>query len=147
MPVFSRWMFKAQGLYQLPYDFNISFTFDAREGHIIVEEIDLVDNDAVNSQDTDLTMYTQKFGTNRMPTFWNLNIRLEKILRIGDTGRIYLMVDALNVFNQNMLNRQRTVNPGTLYLHDETFSANSRSGEPNEVLNLRIFRFGVGFQF
>jgi hypothetical protein len=147
MPVFSRWMVKAQGLYQLPYDFNISFTFDAREGHIIIEEIDLEDNTAPNPQDTGVTMYTQPFGTNRLPTFWNLNMRLEKILRIGDTGRIYLMVDAFNVFNQNILNRQRTVNPGTIYLHDGTFSANSRSGEPNEVLNPRIFRFGVRFQF
>lgn len=82
-----------------------------------------------------------------MPTFWNLNMRLEKILRIGDTGRIYLMVDAFNVLSQNILNRQRTVNPGDLYLHDGSFSPNAISGEPNEVLNPRVFRFGVRFQF
>jgi hypothetical protein len=51
------------------------------------------------------------------------------------------------VFNQNILNRQRTVNPGDLYLSDMTFSPNSISGEPNEVLNPRVFRFGVRFQF
>ena len=147
MPVFSRWMLKAQGLYQLPYDFNVSFTFNAREGHIIVQEIWLNDDDAPNPQNTSLTMYTEKFGTNRMDTFWNLNLRVEKILRIGDTGRIYLMIDAFNVFNQSILNRQRTVNPGDLYLHDGSFSENTRSGEPNEVLNPRVFRFGVRFQF
>jgi hypothetical protein len=147
MPVFARWMFKAQGLYQLPYDFNISFTFNAREGHIIVEEIGITDYRNPNPSSTGITMYTQPFGTNRMPTFWNMNMRLEKILRIGDTGRIYLMVDAFNVFNQNILNRQRTVRPGTIYLDDMSFSANSISGEPNEVLNPRLFRFGVRFQF
>ncbi len=147
MPVFARWMLKAQGLYQLPYDFNVSFTFNAREGHIIVEEITLQDNTSPNSASRSATMYTQKFGTNRMDTFWNLNFRLEKILRVGDTGRIYLMVDAFNVFNKNILNRQRGVRPGTIYLHDGSFSANSRSGEPNEVLNPRLFRFGVRFQF
>jgi hypothetical protein len=57
------------------------------------------------------------------------------------------MVDAFNVFNQNILNRQRTVRPGTIYLDDMSFSANSISGEPNEVLNPRLFRFGVRFQF
>jgi hypothetical protein len=147
MPVFSRWMVKAQGLYQLPYDFNISFTFNAREGHIIVEEIGLVDYTSPNPISYSNTMYTQPFGTNRLETFWNLNLRLEKILRIGDTGRIYLMVDAFNVFNNNILNRQRGVNPGTIYLNSGAFSSNSRSGEPNEVLNPRIFRFGVRFQF
>jgi hypothetical protein len=86
-------------------------------------------------------------GEARMPTFWNLNMRLEKILRVGDTGRIYLMIDAFNVFNQNILNRARDDNPGTIYLHDGTFSVNTRSAEPNEVLNPRIFRFGVRFQF
>ena len=147
MPVFSRWMFKAQGLYQLPYDFNVSFTFNAREGHIIVEQIGLSDPTSPNPQSTGVTMYTQPYGTNRMDTFWNMNLRLEKILRVGDTGRIYLMVDAFNVFNQNILNRQRGVNPGTIYLDDMSFSRNSRSGEPNEVLNPRLFRFGVRFQF
>ena len=147
MPVFSRWMIKAQGLYQLPYDFNISFTFNAREGHIIIEEIGLVDYTSPNPISYSNTMYTSTFGSNRLETFWNLNLRLEKILRIGDTGRIYLMVDAFNVFNNNILNRQRGVNPGTIYLNSGSFSRNSRSGEPNEVLNPRIFRFGVRFQF
>ena len=147
MPVFSRWMLKAQGLYQLPYDFNVSFTFNAREGHIIVSEIDLVDDTAPNSQSTEVTMYTTKYGSDRMPTFWNMNLRLEKILRIGDTGRIYLMIDAFNVFNKNILNRQRGINPGEIYLHDGDFSTYARSGEPNEVLNPRLFRFGVRFQF
>ena len=64
-----------------------------------------------------------------------------------DSGRIYLMVDCFNVFNNNVLNRKRETNPGTLYLHNMTFSSNARSGEPNEILNPRIFRFGVRFQF
>jgi hypothetical protein len=57
------------------------------------------------------------------------------------------MVDAFNLFNQNILNRQRADNPGTIYLHSGSFSRNSRSAEPNEVLNPRVFRFGVRFQF
>ena len=147
MPVFSRWMVKVQGLYQLPYDFNISFTFNSREGHILPTQIGLQDYDSPNSASTGATMHRYVYGSNRLPTFWNVNMRLEKILRIGETGRIYLMVDAFNVFNQNILNRQLTDNPGTIYLHDASFSSNARSAEPNEVLNPRVFRFGVRFQF
>jgi hypothetical protein len=147
MPVFSKWMFKMQGLYQLPYDFNVSFTFNAREGHPLETLLGLQDYDAPNSYSTGATIWRVPVDENRLPTFWNLNLRLEKILRIGDAGRIYLMVDAFNVLNQNILNRQRDDNPGTLYLHSGAFSVNSRSAEPNEVLNPRIFRFGVRFQF
>ncbi len=146
-PLFSRWMLKAQGLYQLPYDFNVSFTFNAREGHINIRNLWVHDETSPNSRDTSETMRTEIFGSTRLANFFNLNLRLEKILRIGDTGRVYLMVDAFNVFNNNVLNRQRPVNPGDLYLSDMTFSADSRSGEPNEILNPRVFRFGVRFQF
>jgi hypothetical protein len=89
-------------------------------------------------------------GANRLPTFWNLNLRLEKILRVGDIGKIYLMVDAFNVFNNSILNRMRDISNGTIYTDTAvpyTFSAASRSGEPNEVLNPRVFRFGLRFQF
>jgi hypothetical protein len=151
MRVFSTWMFKVQGLYQLPYDFNVSFTFNAREGHILDQYISVQDYEmdpAIYSPyTTGATLMRAEAGDARMPTFWNLNMRLEKILKLGDMGRIYLMIDAFNVFNQNILNRARDDNPGTIYLHDGTFSINTRSAEPNEVLNPRTIRFGVRFQF
>jgi hypothetical protein len=146
-PVFSRWMVKAMGLYQLPYGFDISFTFNAREGHIISKIISIADYDNPNPYSQNVDIRTETFGSSRLPTYWDLNMRIQKAINIGETGRIYLMVDAFNVFNQNILNRQREVNPGTIYLHDGTFSKNARSGEPNEVLNPRVFRFGLRFQF
>jgi hypothetical protein len=150
MRVFSRWMFKAQGLYQLPYDFNVSFTFNARQGHMVDEYISVRDDNAPNPYDTGHTMPMRERGKNRLPTFWNFNLRLEKILRVGDVGKVYLMIDAFNVFNSNILNRQRDINPGTIYLHNTPPTMENldiRSGEANEVLNPRVFRFGLRFQF
>ncbi len=146
-PVFSRWLLKAQGLYQLPMDFNVSFTFNAREGHIIPKTIDITNEDWVNANDQSMTMPLEVFGTSRLGTFYNLNMRVEKVLRISDIGRIYLMVDMFNVFNNNVLNRQRAVDIGEYYTADGSHSRYSRSGEPNEVLNPRVFRLGVRFQF
>jgi hypothetical protein len=149
MMTFSSWMVKMQGLYQLPYDFNVSFTFNARQGHIIEEYVNIQDNMSPNSADRSNSLSLRPAGSNRLPTFWNLNLRLEKILRIGDVGKVYLMVDAFNVFNSSILNRMRDVNTGTIYVHNTppTISTSSRSGEPNEVLNPRVFRFGLRFQF
>jgi hypothetical protein len=150
-PVFSRWMIKAQGLYQLPYDFNVSFAFNAREGHILDKAISLTDTTAPNAADTGNTIRTEIYGSTRLPTFWNLDLRLEKVLKVGDTGRIYMMMDIFNVFNNNILNRQYGVNPGTLRWTATTgpllTGVNALSGQPNEVLNPRILRFGVRFSF
>jgi hypothetical protein len=150
MRTFARWMIKAQGLYQLPYDFNVSFTFNAREGHIVDERVSISDANVNNPLDQGGSIMLRPAGANRLPTFWNLNLRLEKILRVGDIGKIYLMVDAFNVFNNSILNRMRDISNGTIYTDTAvpyTFSAASRSGEPNEVLNPRVFRFGLRFQF
>jgi hypothetical protein len=149
MRTFSSWMFKAQGLYQLPYDFNVSATFNARQGHIVDEYVTIQDNASPNSADRSEDLLLREVGENRLDTFWNLNLRVEKILRIGDFGKVYLMIDAFNVFNSSILNRMRDIDTGTIYVHNvpPTISAASRSGEPNEVLNPRIFRFGVRFIF
>lgn len=145
-PVFSRWLFKAQGLYQLPYDFNVSFSLNAREGHLLDRYIDINDEDWANPYNNTTDIRLEKFGTSRLPTFWNLNMRLEKVLRLG-SGRIYIMADLFNVFNNNVMNRRRDYDLGTFYVADQSHSPYSRSGEPNEVLNPRVYRLGVRFQF
>jgi hypothetical protein len=150
MRTFSRWMLKIQGLYQLPHDFNVSMTFNAREGHIVDEYVTISDANSPNPEDQGGDILLRPYGDNRLPTFWNLNLRLEKVLRVGDIGRIYLMIDAFNVFNTSILNRKRDINTGTIYTDTATpytFVAETRSGEPNEVLNPRVFRFGLRFQF
>jgi len=145
MPVFSRWMAKAQALYQLPLDFNLGVVFSAREGHIRSKRMYVEDPTAPNPYNYSSEIRLEKVGASRLPAFWNVDLRLEKVLRIQDTGRIYIMVDCFNVFNNNILNREREVYPGSLYLDTLEFATAARSGEPNEVLNPRIFRFGVRF--
>jgi hypothetical protein len=147
MQVFSAWLVKLSGLYQLPLDFNVSFTFNARQGHPIPRGFSLVDESSPNPASQSVWVYTEKFGTDRLPTFWNLNFRIEKIVRAGDFGRIYLMVDIFNVFNNDMMNRRYDYNYGTYYVDSQFVWNDPYYGLANEVLNPRIFRFGVRFQF
>lgn len=145
--IYSNWMFKIQGLYQLPYDFNASFTFNARPGHINAQTIDINDPEWENSQNTAVNIYTEEFGSTRLPNFWNLSLRVEKVLRMGDTGKIYLMIDGFNILNNNVMNRRQNRFIGDYYMDDGYFSRNKTYFEPNEVLNPRTIRFGVRFQF
>jgi hypothetical protein len=149
MRTFSSWMIKMQGLYQLPYDINVSATFNARQGHLVDERVTIRDRNAPNPNDISGSIKLRPYGDARLPTFWNLNLRVEKVLRVGDAGKVYLMIDMFNVFNNNILNRKLDVTTGRITVSDTppSFYRYVRSGEPNEVLNPRIFRFGVRFQF
>ena len=147
MQVFTHWMVKLSGLYQLPLDFNVSFTFNARQGNPIPRGFNLVDYNAPNAYNQSIWVYTKEFGTERLPTFMNLNLRIEKVITVGDTGRIYLMFDLFNALNSATMNRRYDYDYGTYYMHDGSFSPNATSGLANEILNPRIFRLGLRFQF
>ena len=40
-----------------------------------------------------------KFGDERLPAFWGINLRLEKVCQIGDVGTAALGIDAFNLSN------------------------------------------------
>ena len=145
--VFSRWLFKLSGLYQLPWDVNISFTFNAREGHILRERVNIIDYNAPNPLERSIWVYLTPFGTHRLPNFWNLNLRLEKVLKLGETGRIYIMADLFNVFNNRIINRKYQLDLGNYYVHSGVFVPDKTAGLINEILNPRVLRLGVRFEF
>ncbi|MEN6561133.1 MAG: hypothetical protein ABFD52_10200 [Acidobacteriota bacterium] len=148
--LFSHWMLKLEGLYQLPYDFNVSFTFNARAGHIIPHYMAITNRQWGNSYSRSVTSYLDVFGSSKLPNFYQLNLRLEKMIKLGDTGKIYLMADIFNVFNSSIVNRRYDMNEGTYYINANgttTFSSYANNNMVNEILNPRVMRLGVRFQF
>ena len=149
MRVFSHWLLKLSGLYQLPWDFNISFSFNARQGNVMEESMNIWFQNPPNTLYRSITVPLDLFGKLRLPTYWNLNLRLEKVVRAGDYGRIYVMVDLFNVFNQAHPNRRYDYYHGQyrIYPTSTSFSANATDGRLNEILSPRVVRIGVRFDF
>jgi hypothetical protein len=148
--IFSHWMLKLEGLYQLPLGFSISFTFNARAGYIVPQYMTIVDYTWANSIYHSITTYLDVFGSQTLPTFYQLNLRLEKMIKLGETGRIYLMADAFNVTNAAIINRRYDMNEGTYYIYTDgttSFSPYAHNYMVNEILNPFIARLGVRFQF
>ena len=147
--IFSHWLFKLEGLYQLPMGFNVSFTFNARAGHIIPHYMTIVDYTWANSYSHSVQTYLDVFGNQTLPTFYQLNLRLEKMVKIGETGRIYIMADAFNVTNAAIINRRYDRNEGTYYIYSDhtRFVPYSLYYKVNEILNPLVMRLGVRFQF
>jgi len=129
----SRWMLKLSGLYQLPYGFNISGTFSARDGFI--SPTFATDPTYYNWNYDLASVWTEKFGTTRDPNMYLVNLRLEKRFAVGDFGNFYLSADCFNVLNSNVrLARQRDTEADN---YNQTLC----------IMSPRIFRFGVRFEF
>ncbi|MFH1944619.1 MAG: carboxypeptidase regulatory-like domain-containing protein [Acidobacteriota bacterium] len=149
---YSRWLAKVGWLYQLPFDINFGGTFMAREGWIIRETFGFVNYTLPNPASRSNTLYMSTFGSERLPVFANLTVRLEKMLRLGDTGRIYLMFDLFNALNNKVVNRRYQKDWGTVYYYGAGNANNYLSPQRNynalnEILNPRVFRLGVRFTF
>lgn len=148
---YSRWMAKLGGLVQLPYDVNLAATFQAREGWVILESYTIVDYRLPNPRSRSATLVQSPFGSNRLPMFYNLTLRLEKMIRLGDTGRIYIMGDLFNVLNSAIENRRYQKFHGTYYIYADSslnrWVPNPTDYDLNEILNPRVMRLGVRFTF
>jgi len=151
--MYTRWMAKLSGLYQLPWGFDISGTVNAREGWKIPHyfTMELVPGEVPNPAFTSATIYTQNISADALPTFANVTLRLEKRIPVG-AGRLFLMADVFNLFNSSVANRAYDAYMGdTIWSGapgaqvDNSYNATYR--RLSEVLNPRIIRLGARFEF
>jgi hypothetical protein len=149
--IYTQWMLKVSGLYQLPYGFNLSGSLLARPGYIQREYFRLIDYSLPNPKSNSANLEMTAFGSQHLPSSFLMNLRLEKLLTLGDTGKIYLMADAFNLLNSATINRRELNYHGTYYVYADTsqnrFVPNINNDKINEILNPRVIRFGVRFQF
>ncbi|MEW6455248.1 MAG: carboxypeptidase regulatory-like domain-containing protein [Acidobacteriota bacterium] len=145
--VFSRWLVKLAGMYQFPFDINASFVFIAREGFIVPEYASIVDTRLPNPLSRSNTLYFTEFGSEQLPVMWRVDLRVEKMIKFGDTGRIYLMADVFNPFNSDIINRRYPKYHGTYYVAENRWVPYILDFQANEILNPRLLRVGVRFTF
>ena len=156
---FTRWMVKLMGLYQLPYDINVSGTLSAHEGTFNTNQFTISNytssNDNYNTRDRSQTFLTHTYNnSDRLQSVFVVNFKLEKVLRLGTGGRMYLSVDMFNAFNNQIVTRRYNRNLGTFRVsglpgEEVAFSyavPSTTQGRNNELMNPLVFRLGVRFE-
>jgi hypothetical protein len=126
----SRWQFKLSGLYQLPFGINLSGVFRAREGYVRTPYSRFYRENIGTS-----TFYDGVQGDSRLPTFYELDFRIEKIFNLSSTSRVVLAVDAFNALNSALVLSRQDLLTSSIY------------DRVTKILNPRVFRFGVRFEF
>lgn len=132
----SRWQFKLSGLYQLPWNINLSAVISAQEGYILGNFVQSAKKLKGGSYQY-LYEGGKKFGDDRLPAFWTLNLGLEKKFMVGSDGRTSatVFVDAYNLTNN-----------ATVLAKGAQFGTPS-FGLVTKELNPGLFQFGVRMNF
>ncbi len=128
-----RWMAKLGFVYKMPYNFILSGVLVARDGYILPKHYTDYDVERNGIGDHPV-VYIAPYGTYRLPTFVLINTRLEKVVKYKGIN-LYLSADIFNLLNSNTaLMKGYEVNSK---IYDKTL----------QILNPRIARFGVRFEF
>jgi hypothetical protein len=130
----STWMVKLTGMYQLPYGLSLTTFFQAREGN--PQPL----RSQVRLHQGTQRMYQGgvKLGDQRLPTFWMLNLGLEKTFKITDAVTATLALDWYNATN-NQIELKHNLYVGSEIDPDEP--------EPVMWTNAGLFQFGVRVNF
>jgi len=131
----SRWMAKLSGLYQAPYGINLSATIFAREGYVYPTYALKYRPNVGTSNIYGHPGSAGKFGDTRLPNFVELNVRIEKTFNVFENATVTLAADAFNALNTNT----SLSKPGNL--------TSTKFQITNRIVNPRVFRFGVRFNF
>jgi hypothetical protein len=145
----ARWMARLGGLYQLPFDFNVSFSFRAREGWIQRESFTIVDYTQPNPLSQQAQLDMSSFGTLRLSPEAVLDIKVEKVLKLGDSGRLHLVLDVFNLLNSDTIVRRQQKFHGTYYKYAnpalDRWVPWTYNNNIDGILTPRCLRFGVRF--
>jgi hypothetical protein len=129
-----RWMAKLGFAYQLPYEINFGGTFTARDGYILREIYVDYDEEVEADNGDEPSVYSQYYGSSRLPSHFMLNLRADKSVRVNQVKLVFSL-DLFNVFNTNT----------TLSQEDEITRDNYQ--QILQYTKPRILRFGFRFQF
>ena len=129
----AKWLFKISGMYQLPYDFNVSAFYNARQGYPFEQGI--LSPSRLNGAGT-VFIVLDPIGDQRLPNFQNVDFHLERPVRMMNI-RFIPSLDVFNVSNSNTIQAIR----GTQNTATATTPGNAN--QIQAIVAPRVVRFGV----
>lgn len=133
--VHARWTAKLSGLVRLPWGFNASAVLTAREGYIIPTYTLVERRNIGPTRLYGLAGGGGKIGDTRLPALFLLNVRLEKVIPIGDRIKLAVGADGFNILNASTSLRREGRIEAADFLQDKL------------ILNPGIFRLGARVSF
>jgi hypothetical protein len=125
------WNYKIVGRYVLPYEIGFSGSWKVQSGFNFSRTISVT-----MPVEGARTIRMEPIDSNRYPNVSILDFRFDKTVSFGKFGRVTPMLDVFNIMNSGVPTTVRTTNTATAPFKDVT-----------AILNPRVIRFGVRFNF
>jgi Carboxypeptidase regulatory-like domain len=133
----SKWAFNINGLYQLPWNFNIAANLYGRQGYPIPYYVRYNAGDGLGGKNVAIGNADNARNSN----VYQLDMRIDKNVPLFNGGaNLDLSIDVFNVFNSGtILQRQNNATPNS--------KGTSNAGLIFEVQSPRVARFGARISF
>jgi hypothetical protein len=125
----SKYLFKLSGLYQLPYQFNVSAFYNARQGYPFEPAVQVLTN--LPNSGGQPSILLDNVGENRLPTFQNVDIRLDRPISFGGGVRFIPSMEIFNLSNNDTI---------------QAIRGNQNATNANNIQAIvapRVIRFGI----
>jgi hypothetical protein len=140
---------KIMGTYILPMDFILSGYFQYRSGDPWNRTLPRVYFPTTYSvANPYYAVNAEPPGTERGPSYTNLDLRIEKELKLGDFGRMSLYVDVFNLGGRSGVNVNQ--DPAGYLRYDQTpvvYTLSSTYAQITSIYGVRSIRFGIRYSF
>ena len=104
-----------------------------------------------NPRSNSATLYLQTQGSEFLPAMINPSVRVEKMFRILEKGKIYVMLDLFNCLNLAIAESRDPKLYGNYYIYPDAsqnkFVKNINFYRLNKILNPFVARIGFRFHF
>jgi len=143
------WQIKLMASAVLPFDFILSAYFQHLSGSNWTRTLERVYLPPdLGVQQSFVWVRAEERGANRIQSYTNLDLRLEKSFRLGENTRLNLLVDVFNLLGQNGINEYENPNGQLWYYSDPpVYQTDPLYGTVSNVYGVRSFRLGVRFSF
>jgi hypothetical protein len=135
----AKWLFKLSGLVELPFKFNVSGFYNARQGYPFEQGIN---SPSRNNGAGTVFIVLDQVGERRLPNYHNVDLHLERPVSIM-TMRVTPSIDVFNVGNANTIQAirgaQNTLSQGTATAPISVGNAN----QIQAIVAPRVVRFGI----
>jgi hypothetical protein len=124
----ARWMFKLTGAYKLPWqEIGIAGFYNSRQGYPVPLAIQSP-NRANQAGRTNLLL--DKLGETRLPTYQNIDLRIDKPFTLFNRLKVQASMDIFNLMNSNTVLAQRRIQNA------------SNANNITQILAPRVIRIG-----
>ncbi len=99
----AKWLYKVSGMVQMPFELNVSGFYNARQGYPYER---FIQSPSRANGAGIISVLLDNVGDSRLPNYQNLDLKLERPIRVG-TMRWIPSAVLFNVFNANTVQAQR----------------------------------------